>query len=101
MQFEKVIDDELLEGGGQSKKIRHPVKHIEPANCDEEDKCCKCIPLRLGVKFLIIICLFNAYLMYATAHRRMKDEKALNIICMILMVGPLYAFCRFIVWYRN
>ena len=66
MQFEKVIDDELLFDGGSSAK-KKKMEHIEPANCDEEDKCCKCFPLKLGVKFLMLMCLLNGYFMILTS----------------------------------
>ena len=98
MQFEKVINDEFLEGGETAKQ---KPQVVEAANCDEEDKCCKCFPLKMGVKLLCVFVLFNAYLMVITAYHHKNKSMTLFVLCMIMLVGPIYSFIIFAIWYKD
>tara|TARA_B110000285_G_C14786415_1_gene450954 strand:- start:230 stop:580 length:351 start_codon:yes stop_codon:yes gene_type:complete len=100
MQFEKVDDDYLMYDGGAATADK-AASVVPEATCDDDDKCCKVIPLGLGVLILGFWVVINAGLMALAGIETLADSALWGIICLGLCVGPMYSAFRFFQWYKD
>ena len=98
MLFEKVEDDDytLYMGGAAEAADGDNKSKVPPANCDDEEHCCKCIPLTFGVKLIGIFIIINAGLMLIDGFTMMGLDFVMGLICVLLALGPVFAAWRFL-----
>ena len=75
-------------------------KNTDPACCDDEDHCCKCIPLTLGIKLLGVWVIISTILMILGGLHVIDASALWGIISLAMCVGPAFCSFRFFQWFR-
>merc|ERR1712086_4793 len=102
MQFEKDNDYLMYDGGEGDAVAAAEVAGGAAKGCDDEDKCCKCLPLGCGVKTLGVLTIIQAVLMILGGLQLLDGDTFIwGLIQMIVSIGPIYAAFKFIQCFRN